>query len=148
MLDFEWFEGDRHPFFKDAVKIRTEVFVKEQLVDEPLELDGEESYKWHVIAYENQQPVATARVYFLPDDENSKLKVQRVAVLKANRGEQVGARLMYEIEKWAKIHHATHLVLSAQDTAIPFYEKIAFNVVNPLGYLDAGIPHHDMEKTL
>lgn len=146
MLVFEWFEGDQHPLFKDAVKIRTEVFVKEQHVNESLELDGEDSHKWHVIAYSDQQPIATARVYFLP--EETKLKVQRVAVLKADRGQRIGARLMYEIENWARLHHASHLVLSAQDTAIPFYEKLSFDVVNPLGYLDAGIPHHDMEKTL
>jgi hypothetical protein len=37
------------------------------------------------------------------------------------------------------------LRLEAQDTAIPFYEKMGFAVVGS-GFLQAGIPHHAMES--
>lgn len=146
MLLFQWFKGDQNPHFNDALTIRTKVFVEEQLVDASLEIDGEDAFKHHVVAYDGEVPVATARVYFLPNQTH--LKVQRVAVLKSRRGQHIGAQLMHEVEAWAQQNGATHLVLSAQDTATAFYEKNGFKIINPIGYMDAGIPHHDMGKSI
>lgn len=146
MLLFKWFKGDQDSHFDDALSIRTKVFVEEQLVDPSLEIDGEDAFKYHVVAYDDKLPVATARVYFLPNQTH--VKVQRVAVLKSRRGQHIGAQLMSEVESWAQQHGATHLVLSAQDTAMAFYEKIGFGIMNPVGYMDAGIPHHDMGKAI
>lgn len=146
MLNFEWFEGTQSPMFRDALSIRQQVFVLEQGVDVALEIDGEDDQRYHLVVYSEQEPVATARVYF-PDNDH-RLKIQRVAVKQAVRGQNIGLHLMHAIEAWAKTHAAAVLILSAQDQVIPFYEKNGFKVTNEIGYLDANIPHHDMEKQL
>lgn len=146
MLNFEWFEGTQSPMFRDALSIRQQVFIIEQGVDVSLELDGEDDQRWHTVAYMDQKPVATARVYF--PNNYQRLKVQRVAVNQAFRGKNVGLQLMQAIEHWAQSQGAEALMLSAQDQVIPFYEKNGYAVTNETGYLDAGIAHHDMEKQL
>lgn len=146
MLNFEWFEGTQSPMFRDALSIRQQVFVIEQGVDVSLEIDGEDDQRWHIVAYMDEQPVATARVYFPYDDQ--RLKVQRVAVKQSVRGQHIGHYLMKTIEEWARTRSAEGLILSAQDQVIPFYEKNGYEVTNEEGYLDANIPHHDMEKQL
>ena len=35
--------------------------------------------------------------------------------------------------------------LGSQDQAIPFYERLGFNIVGE-GFVDAGIPHHWMQS--
>ncbi len=146
MLSFEWFEGTQSLMFRHALFIREQVFVIEQGVDVALEIDGEDDQRWHIVAYADQQPVATARVYF-PND-NGQLKIQRVAVKQSLRGQNIGLQLMQAIEEWALSQASKVLILSAQDQVIPFYEKLGFKVTNAEGYLDANIPHHDMEKQL
>lgn len=146
MLNFEWFEGTQSPMFRDALSIRQQVFVIEQGVDVALEIDGEDDQRWHIVGYIDQQAVATARVYFPYNDQ--RLKIQRVAVNQTFRGQNIGLQLMLAIEEWAKAQAAESLILSAQDPVIPFYEKNGYQVTNDEGYLDANIPHHDMEKQL
>lgn len=145
MLKFEWFEGTHSPEYRDALSIREKVFIKEQNVDVALEIDGEDDQRWHIVGYLNEQPVATSRVYFIKPNV---LKIQRVAVSKAVRGQHIGLQLMQNVEKWAIEQGAKELILSAQDTVIPFYEKLGFNIANEVGYMDANVPHHDMAKSL
>ena len=146
MLTFEWFEGTQSPMFRDALSIRQQVFVIEQGVDVALEIDGEDDQRWHIVAYKDQEAVATARVYFPANDH--RLKVQRVAVKQTLRGHHIGQQLLRAIEDWAHTQAASSIFLSAQDSVIPFYEKNGYQVTNEEGYLDANIPHHDMEKQL
>lgn len=145
---YKWIiDGDMDQI-RDAIQIRRKVFIEEQAVSPELELDGLDQQLIHVIAYDNQQAAATARI-FLKED-NTIAKIQRVAVLKDYRGQHIGYQLMKEIERWAKEsrYPIKQLILSAQDSAIPFYNTLGFEVTNPEGYLDANIPHHDMGMTL
>lgn len=146
MIDYNWFDGTSNDRFRDALSIRQTVFIHEQNVAPELEVDGEDDSKSHVVGYLDRQPIATARIGFI--DDNKTVKIQRVAVLSSHRGKNFGLGLLEEIEKEAQNMGAERLILSSQDHAIPFYEKLGYSVSNKEGYLDAGIPHHDMEKEI
>ncbi|MBZ6528201.1 GNAT family N-acetyltransferase [Aerococcaceae bacterium DSM 111021] len=147
-MKFNWVLDGDSTKIRDAFDIRRKVFINEQNVDPGLELDGLDQQLIHLIGYIDNIAVATARIDL--KDEKTNAKIQRVAVVKEQRGNHVGHKLMEEIERWAKETYPTIevLTLSAQDTAIPFYEKLNYTITNEQGYLDANIPHHDMEKRL
>ena len=140
--DIKWTTDTTSAIYKDALKIRYAVFVNEQGVSEEEEIDSLEDKTEHVVLYVDGKPVATARIYDL--GENT-FKVQRVAVHKDARGIGYGAVIMTEAEK--RIHElgGHKVTLGAQNSAIPFYEKLAFNVEGE-EFMDAGIPHHTMSK--
>lgn len=77
--------------------------------------------------------------------------IGRVAIAKAARGMGVGRIVMQELEAAALARHAANgrvrVELSAQDHAMPFYEKLGY-VQYGDAYLDEGIWHHDAYKDL
>lgn len=131
--------------YKDALAIRKKVFIEEQSVDEALEIDELEDKSTHIVGYKGTIPCCTARLYL---KDSSHLKIQRVAVLKEYRLKGVGKCLLEEIENLAQnLSSVRHLVLDSQDHAIPFYEKAGFIIIGD-GFMDAGIPHHHMQKEI
>ena len=142
--DIKWTTDTTSAIYKDALKIRYAVFVNEQGVSEEEEIDSLEDKTEHIVLYVDGKPVATARIYDL--GENT-FKVQRVAVLKDARGIGYGAVIMTEAEKRVQELGGQKITLGAQNSAIPFYEKLAFNVEGE-EFMDAGIPHHTMSKNL
>ncbi|MDO4435738.1 MAG: GNAT family N-acetyltransferase [Cardiobacteriaceae bacterium] len=130
--------------YRDALAIRRKVFMEEQEVSEALEIDEDEGSCLHLVWYEGDKALCTARL--LPRTEGL-VKIQRVAVLKEARGLGLGAKIMREAEALAREMGAKRLKLGAQNHAIAFYEKLGFSVCSE-EYLDAGILHHDMEKDL
>lgn len=105
-------------------------------------MDGKEALCRHYLAYASNLPAATARVMPL----GPRAKIQRVAVLDAQRGTGLGARLMQFIldDLRDKFDEA---VLGSQTHAIGFYEKLGFKVFGP-EFDDAGIPHREMILSL
>lgn len=144
-MDFKWATGSTNQVYKDSLTIRRKVFIEEQQVDESIEIDGTDDSKYHVVGYLNGIAQATARINPLDDDT---IKIQRVAVHQDQRGLGLGRQLMAEIESFARSNNFNRLILSAQDPVIPFYEQVDYAITNNEGYIEAGIPHHDMEKIL
>jgi predicted GNAT family N-acyltransferase len=127
-----------------CVAIRTLVFEVEQHVDISLEVDQHEDACRHILGIDDRIPFAAARwrIY-----KPGVAKIERVAVLKAWRGRNLGTALMDAVIsdiKNAGPNFKT-LRIEAQDYTIPFYEKMGFTVVGD-GFLEANIPHHAMEK--
>lgn len=124
--------------------IRSEVFITEQFVPEDIEFDDNDATATHFLLRANGAPVGTGRIRYL----DGKAKIERVAVRKSYRGQGLGKALMEtimaHIRKEAK---AGKMVLAAQQQAIPFYTSLRFTVVSD-EYMDAGIPHKDMELAL
>lgn len=143
-MEFKWTEDLTSQIYKDALAIRQTVFVDEQNVPEELEVDDLEEKTTHVVGYQDGVACVTARIY---EVETDTYKVQRVAVLKDFRKLGIGYKIMKEIERYAKELNGKKLKLGAQDHALAFYEKAGFNVHGE-GFLDAGIPHHTMIKSL
>ncbi|MBM6613467.1 GNAT family N-acetyltransferase [Desemzia sp. RIT804] len=144
-MKFEWTTDLESTIYKDALYIRKKVFVEEQKVPMELEIDELEGKTLHVVGYSNNNAIATARIY----EKSPKIyKIQRVAVDSDLRGQQLGAQLMQEVERYTTEMDGQSMILDAQDYAMPFYEKLGFQVTNSEGFMDAGIPHHSMKKEL
>ncbi|KIT15007.1 GNAT family N-acetyltransferase [Jannaschia aquimarina] len=127
----------------EAVAIRRAVFIEEQGIPEPLELDGTDPGFTHWVLHENDHPVATLRSK-VTDGE---VKIGRVATLARARGRGHAKRLIEAAMEAARRDGATRAYLSAQETVIPWYESLGFTAEGP-PYDDAGIPHRDMRKGL
>ena len=120
--------------------IRMEVFIKEQNIPEELEWDQHDGKAQHFGILSNQILVAYARVL-----NKQKIHIGRMAVRKKFRRLGLGSFLLSNIiehvDAW---DNSKKIVLSAQNHAIPFYEKNLFQIRGDK-YLDAGIIHYDME---
>lgn len=129
--------------FAICMAIRMEVFVFEQDVPADVEWDAFDRTSTHFFARAEGKPVATARLR----EEKGIAKIERMAVRKDYRGKGVGDTLLNRVMDSAKAKGLTRARVSAQDHAVPFYEKLGFAVTGD-GYMEAGIPHHAMERAL
>ena len=120
--------------------IRTTVFIQEQNVPESMEWDELDRISIHFLAWLDNQPVACVRL--IPDGH-----IGRMAVLPQRRKQGIGMQLLIACEQEARQRHVTRLLLSAQTQAIPFYEKAGYVLISDT-YMDAGIPHRDMQKLI
>lgn len=124
--------------------LRRVVFIDEQGVSEADEVDGLDDSAIHLLALDGDVPVGTARLLV----KGSMGKIGRVCVLPAARGTGLGAKLILAaLEELRKQPGVTEAYLGAQSHATGFYEKLGFTVEGE-EFLDAGIPHRHMRRTL
>ena len=129
--------------------LRTEVFVNEQNVPIELELDEKDNseYTIHVGYFKDDKLIGVAR---LIDMDKEVIHIGRVAIDKNHRGEGIGHKLILGCEDIAKnaLNRDFTIELGAQFYAENFYKKLGYNRVNDNIYIDAGIEHIDMKKTI
>lgn len=131
-----------------ALSIRREVFVEEQDVPEDLELDGLDDEATHFLARRDGEPVGTARLReYGGDASGTTAKVERVAVREPRRGEGWGRRIMAAVEAHAREAGYERVHLAAQVPVVGFYDRLGYEIVSE-EFVDAGIPHRSMEKSL
>lgn len=143
MLTFKQTTDLDSSVYHDALKLRQEIFVKEQNVAKDDEIDGE-SGPLYFVGYSNDEALVTARVF---EEVQRTWHIQRVAVKKSARKHGLGSQILTEIENNARKKGIRLLTLGAQDQAQAFYLKLGFKVQGS-GFLDAGIKHHRMDKIL
>ncbi|MED1202547.1 GNAT family N-acetyltransferase [Heyndrickxia acidicola] len=127
----------------DAYSVRKEVFVVEQKVPLEEEIDQHEEEAAHFVLYDGNIPVGAGRFRIV----EGKGKVERICVLSSSRKKGAGQLIMQAIEDYAHSQDIHTLKLNAQTHAIPFYEILGYSVVSD-EFLDAGIPHKTMEKSI
>ncbi|MGB5856353.1 MAG: GNAT family N-acetyltransferase [Oceanisphaera sp.] len=120
--------------------IREAVFMQEQGVSPELEFDGLDAYAMHVLAVVDGEYVGTGR---MQDDGH----IGRIAILQNYRGLGLGAKIVQKLVAEAVRLGYPRVYLGAQTHAVDFYAKLGFT---PYGdeFMDAGIPHMSMEKSL
>ncbi len=124
--------------------LRRTVFIEEQNVPEADEVDGRDAGAVHLLARVDGRPVGTARLLVSGDSG----KIGRVCVLAEMRGKGIGARLIEAaVREFAANPAIGKVKLSAQINALSFYERLGFTAEGD-EYLDAGIVHRDMFRTL
>jgi predicted GNAT family N-acyltransferase len=152
--------------FADALAIRFAVFVDEQDVDPDAERDvlDDDPRTLHCVAYqEDGTPLAVGRLLAPHTDimhgegtphgnmNPAYPHIGRVAVARQARGTGAGRALMEFLEEAALERHGAHgtvrVELSAQDQAMPFYERLGYTAFGD-GYSDEGIMHHDAYKVV
>jgi predicted GNAT family N-acyltransferase len=115
--------------------IRETVFLKEQGF--PKEYDENDNIAKHIVIYENDEAIATCRVYW--DKDVNCYHIGRIAVLKPHRGKGLGITIVKEAEKLIKEQGGTEVFISGQVRVAEFY-------INKLGYTKYGEEYLEEEK--
>lgn len=124
--------------------LRRVVFIQEQGVSEADEVDGLDESAIHLLAWNGDTPVGTARLLL----KGNLGKIGRVCVLPQARGAGLGAALIRAaLDVLRDQPGVTEAYLGSQSHATGFYEKLGF-VLEGDEFLDAGIPHRHMRRTL
>lgn len=119
-------------------EIREQVFIHEQNVPVALEWDGLDEDAIHLLALDLQgNAIGCARIL-------AGGIIGRMAVLRRWRNVGLGRALLEKAVDYCRKQKWQDISLSAQTHAIPFYERAGF-VVCSEEYMDAGIPHRDMQ---
>ena len=127
-----------------SLLLRRKVFIEEQNVPEEEERDEYDENAIHLLAFEGDTPVGTARIVLSADVG----KIGRVCVLQECRGTGLGADLINAaLDQLRELPDANTARLEAQTYALKFYEGLGFTAYGS-EYMDAGIPHIDMERKL
>jgi len=129
--------------FFQIVRIRAEVFVREQNVDTIIEMDEKDDTAIHVLATLNQKPAGCLRI-LVHDD---KVVIGRVAVLKPFRRNHIGKALMNFVETLPVVKERGKIEVHAQLTARDFYLNCGFHEISDI-YEEANIQHVSMEKII
>ncbi|MCZ8514180.1 GNAT family N-acetyltransferase [Paenibacillus filicis] len=129
-------------------EVREKVFVEEQKVPRDVELDefddSPESCR-HFVVLEEGRPIGTGR-WRMYDDKTAKL--QRIAVLESHRGQGLGRVIIHALENDVRGQGVPAVILDGQVQAEPFYRKLGYEVISKEPFLDAGILHVRMRKSL
>lgn len=124
----------------DVRTIRQAVFVEEQRVPPELEWDDTDEIADHyLVVLPDNTPVGVGRLFSTLEET---AHIGRMAILPAHRGKGFGEALLRHLVSEAA-GQFSELQLSAQEHAIPFYQRSGFHVCSDR-YDDAGIPHVDM----
>lgn len=129
--------------FEDALTVRRKVFIEEQQVPEEEEIDEYEDVCTHVVVYDNDLPVAAGRLR----DYNGIGKIERICVLASHRQHGLGKIVMEKLESIAQSQGFQSLKLNAQTHAEGFYARLGYETISDI-FMDAGIPHVTMTKTV
>lgn len=143
MMECKIIQGDKDPMIQDAYYIRDCVFTQEQGFPAEIDIDEYDAVAAHCLLYKDDKIIGTARL--IPQETRG--KIGRVAILKEFRGLGLGLVVMEALIAEAQRLHYDSLNLSSQVYAVPFYQKLGFEVVGD-AYLEDGEPHIMMTKSL
>lgn len=130
--------------FIHAIKIRVDVFIKEQGFDPGWEPDEDDKTAIHYIAVVDNTVVATARVR---ETKKSEFKLERMATQKGYRGKGIGTGLLRYIIKQLAKRKPKRIWMQAQCQAQSFYEKFGFvPIAQPINRW--GVNHINMEYAI
>lgn len=132
-----------------CLQIRRAVFVEEQGVPVALEIDELDDVTaathLQVTQYPGGPVVGTARVKAYND---TTAKIQRVAILAQYRSAGYGSAVMLAAEAAARARGFTRVLVDAQLSAEGFYGRLGYMRVSDAIFLDAGIEHVRMDKSV
>ena len=126
---------------EDCFYIRQKVFVEEQGFHN--EFDDIDNTCTHISLYFNDNVIGCARVF----EEQGKLIIGRIAVLKEFRGQQLGTKILEYVHNYAQENNHIETHLHAQCRACKFYESLGYVSYGPIEY-DEHVEHIWMKKEL
>jgi ElaA protein len=133
---------DTHTLFA-VMKLRVDVFVVEQACAYP-ELDScdNDAGTLHLLGYDGSELTAYARA--MPDSRQRRVRIGRVVVAPASRGQGQATELMRRLMSRLEADYpGFELQLAAQQSVVDFYTSLGFSAVSDV-YLEEGIAHVDM----
>ena len=99
----------------------------------------------HFALYSDLNLIAVGR---LDQCEEKKRQIRFMAVEKSAQGSGYGKMLMIEMEKYCCNDKVNEIILHARESAIPFYEKLSYQLHEPSYKLFGEIQHYLMSKKL
>ena len=133
--------------FEGAVTVRMRVFVGEQGIPANVEVDDADSAPdtVHAVALHQGAVIATGRL--LPDVDGKGPHIGRMAVERDWRRNGVGGKVLTFLEEQGRLLQFQQITLHAQEYVKSFYEQHGYDEVGEM-FLEEGIPHREMVKTL
>jgi predicted GNAT family N-acyltransferase len=128
-----------------AFAIRRRVFVEEQGVGEVCEFDGRDDEARHLLASVDGAPAGTLRIRLLEDGRVA--KIERVAVLTAQRRHRVGHALLVAALDLVRAQGVREAKVHAQTVVQKFYAGLGF-VATGDEFEEDGIAHIAMRLPL
>ena len=127
--------GNSSKLIKAANELKQKVFIDEQDVPYEEIFDGLNDRVVHIVVFEGETPLATARAI----KNNDNWRIGLVAVDKTRRGERLG-----EIVMCAAMEHIVscgggEILLTAQKQVQGFYEKLGFEQCDVAEELESGV---------
>lgn len=127
----------------EARLVRQTVFVEEQGFNE--EFDTIDNVALHAVAFGNEIPAATGRIF--PSEQDGTYLLGRLAVMKDYRKSGIGSEMLKFLENEAVKLGAKKIELHAQLRAKVFYEKNGYTAEGDI-FLEESEPHITMTKAL
>lgn len=136
--------SDWNSLGRDAMRLRMDVFVREQQIDPAIEVDGRDEAARHVVLYNRlDMPVATGR---LITESPGVGRIGRMAVEKDLRGSALGRQVLDALVAASQARGDREVQLHAQRSAEGFYRRAGFSVLGE-PYEEAGIAHITMVRS-
>jgi predicted GNAT family N-acyltransferase len=137
--------GDWSTLGEPARAIRSAVFIGEQKIPADMEWDDADEGAVHAVAFNHLgRALATGRMM---EHVPGVAKIGRMAVTAGSRHSGVGRAVLDALLDAARARGDREVVLHAQITAAPFYERAGFMRRGPV-FDETGIAHVEMLRTL
>ncbi|MCL2473369.1 MAG: GNAT family N-acetyltransferase [Alphaproteobacteria bacterium] len=127
-----------------ADELRQKVFIDEQGIPYDEIFDGLSLQSVHIVAFDGNTPVATARV--LKDGEG--WTIGQVAVDKSRRGEWLGEKVMRAAIDYIVSCNESEILIKAQQQVQGFYEKFGFKQCGEVEVFESGFVLVPMKYTV
>jgi predicted GNAT family N-acyltransferase len=133
-----------HPFYQQVIDLRQRVLRAPLGLDirnDDLQVETEQI----IFIYEKDNVVKGCVLLQQYDADTFKLRQMAVDTTEQSKG--IGMQLVNAADLYAVNFGKSRIMLHARETAIPFYEKLGYEVIGePL--TEVGLPHRIMEKLL
>jgi len=128
--------------WKDYFELRWSILRRPWGIIEEPEPDEKDSY--HLGAFSsNGKILAAGRLVMKPDDTG---QVRSMAVLESCRGMGLGRLILIALEEKALEENISRVILQARESAVKFYEKSGYRMVEKSFLLQGAIQHYLMER--
>lgn len=131
--EYQIIEAKSEALKAEIIKLRKEVFVKEQGIPLELELDGKDDESLFSIATDKDNHViAAGRLTFVNQREGI---VSRIAVHQNYRGKGIARKIVTHLELLAKKKGLTRLTLKPHDYLHDFYASLGYKKYGDTEYV-------------
>ncbi len=131
-----------------GIEYEKEIDLRYKVLRQPLgltytqeQLDAEKD-EFHFAAFDGERLVGCLLMKAIDKDE---IKMRQVAVDESYQGKGVGKALVLFSEKFAAKKGFTVITLHARKTAVPFYEKLGYEIVGD-EFIEVTLPHFKMKR--
>jgi predicted GNAT family N-acyltransferase len=131
-------EGEKER--EGAMDVRRHVFQKDQGIDPEADFDGKDDNADHIIAYVGGKEAGTLRIRYLPEDDKKNAEIERVAVLRKFRGQDIGKKMMEYALSYLKNKGIGRVMFKTREHTKEFYEGLGFRQEGEV-FADGGIPN-------